>query len=1092
MTLLRLPARLAALATAVALIVSCDSRNPVAPCSGPDCSGTVTNPVDNSDNTAPSLKVALATGATAADTIVYIGGNLGVNITSADAKGVSTLSTVLRTPTTSGIVDSVTFVPPLLTVSRTYTIDAAGIARGDRLVITTTAKDASFNTRIDSLKVTVADTATPVVTVASKIGGSVKGLDSVDVAVTATDAAGIDSAGFRLLRVRAPGDTVVIFARSSKPSVRTTSYVLDLGFRISDTLPIGQYLLMPFSADRSGLSSRNVVPFAFQLTDATRPQVTILAPTANARLAVGDSILVRARLTDNAGLARVSFVGYSQRGDSLLGTNRTVIRYNEVVAPANGTFPLTRDTTITRYLKVATPVDSLADSLFVSATVTDISGLATTVRVKVLMTNGPKLTLVQPVPGDSLTRGDSLTISISATSAVGVQSIGFALSDSGFPTPVAQVPDSALTPPSAPTTSVTRTKVIFIPADANGVLTITPRATDVNGQPGAASPFRIAVRSGAPPVPLVHQSIPARVEIVDSLTITASGSSLRAVGYSIRDLATNALVDIAQIAASSSSFGPRAIPFRLGSNFQGAKIRVVSFAIDATGRVGYSVPTNVTVPQNIESRASFDTSLVVYGQTFSVPRAGIAGDLAVDTARGSVFVSNTAFNRLERWNAATGTFESVGVAVGSEPWGMVMQMDNDTLLVANSGGTNISKVCVNPAACGGIGEVLSKRVQTRNTIVQTVTQTRDPNTGKITLQLSAPISYSDRPQYVQQSQGGRLFYSTRPTASAPAGTIRWLDPKLEVPDPRQVYQYAEKSPDNTYAVFNADSMKVVKFEDLTKSDELIIYDHIYGKRTGGACTSPQTNGSVVTVANSICGRDSTVVEAVRKVNVQGGDVDARLDIDVEALGLSDTTFVASSGDRAWIGFGEGRGRGRVMMAQDLAGDSIPRYFSPGTSVNDLIENASEQVFGMGLDRFGSTVAVHGVQSYFATVESPFHLRLQGKYDTFDRGAGITFHPSADLRSGSVSSSKSDSTRTAFVASANGSIEVVDAAYFIARGTLQIKNNLYGPLRASLPFASDNVGIAPNDPRYIILKLFGLTTKGLVVINLRAQDIQPVP
>ena len=427
---------------------------------------------------------------------------------------------------------------------------------------------------------------------------------------------------------------------------------------------------------------------------------------------------------------------------------------------------------------------------------------------------------------------------------------------------------------------------------------------------------------------------------------------------------------------------------------------------------------------------------------------------------------------------------------------MVMQIDNDTLLVANSGGTNISKVCVNTVKCGSIGEILSKRILTRNTIVQTVTETRDPATGKVALSLSAPISYSDRPQYVQQSAGGRLFYSTKPTASAPAGTIRWLDPTLPVPDPRQVYQYAEKTPSNVYAVFNADSMLVVHFPSLpSKSDELIIYDHIYGQKVGGSCTSPQLDGTTATVADAICGRDSLVTEAVRKVNAQGGDVEARLDIDPALLGLTDTTFVAASGDRTWIGFGEGNthgGVGRVMLANDLAGDPKPRFFSPGVTVRDLTDNASEPVFGVALDKFGSTVAAHGTQSYFAALENPFHLRLQGKYDSFDAGAGITFHPSADLRSGFVSSSRTDSTRTAFVASANGAIEVVDAAFYINRGSLQIKNNLYGPIRATLPFSTDNVGIPSTDPRFIVLKLFGLTNNGLVVINLRASDIVPVP
>ena len=67
------------------------------------------------------------------------------------------------------------------------------------------------------------------------------------------------------------------------------------------------------------------------------------------------------------------------------------------------------------------------------------------------------------------------------------------------------MPDSVLNPPSAIGQVVTYTRTVFIPANAPGgaVLIITPRALDVNGQPGAASPFRITVRRGAPPVPLV-------------------------------------------------------------------------------------------------------------------------------------------------------------------------------------------------------------------------------------------------------------------------------------------------------------------------------------------------------------------------------------------------------------------------------------------------------------------------------------------------------------------------------------------------------------------------------------------------------------
>jgi hypothetical protein len=418
---------------------------------------------------------------------------------------------------------------------------------------------------------------------------------------------------------------------------------------------------------------------------------------------------------------------------------------------------------------------------------------------------------------------------------------------------------------------------------------------------------------------------------------------------------------------------------------------------------------------------------------------------------------------------------------------MAMQGDNDTLLVANSGGTNISKVCVS-ASCGGIKEIASKRLQTRNTYIFTVTEIRDPGTGKIRLSATGPISYSDRPQYVQQSAGGRLFYSTRPTSFAPQGTVRYIDPKLTVPDPRQVYQYAVGTTDaSTYVLFNSDSIAITRFQGTNPpSDRLTIYDHVYGDTLGGSC-----NG----VANTICGTDSVVVSAVNKVNAQSGDVVARNDVDPARLGLTDTTFVAASGDRSWIGFGEGNtrgGTGRVLMVNDAAGTPEPGYFSPAVTVRDLLENASESVAGLAIDSRGASVAVHGKASYFAALENPFHLRLQGQYDTFDVGAGITYHPRADMRNGFVGSSPSDSTRTAFVASSNGSIEVVDAFNFVSRGTLQIKGTMYGPLRASLPFPTDNVGVPSTDPRFIILKLFGLTSNGLVVINLRAQDIKPVP
>ena len=67
----------------------------------------------------------------------------------------------------------------------------------------------------------------------------------------------------------------------------------------------------------------------------------------------------------------------------------------------------------------------------------------------------------------------------------------------------------------------------------------------------------------------------------------------------------------------------------------------------------------------------------------------------------------------------------------------------------------------------------------------------------------------------------------------------------------------------------------------------------------------------------------------------------------------------------------------------------------------------------------------------------------------------------------------------------GLIEAVDIAYYdFTRGSLATKFNLYGPLCASLPF--------PGDPAGVVLKLFGLSPKGLVVVNVTNADLIPGP
>jgi len=250
---------------------------------------------------------------------------------------------------------------------------------------------------------------------------------------------------------------------------------------------------------------------------------------------------------------------------------------------------------------------------------------------------------------------------------------------------------------------------------------------------------------------------------------------------------------------------------------------------------------------------------------------------------------------------------------------------------------------------------------------------------------------------------------------------------------------------------------------------LTLCDHPSGTTAAATCVST-TNGIQATI--------DALVAAVPQSDVEYG-----VNLDENSLGLSDTTFAAASGDGKWITFGEGntkRAYGRDLLLRDdgtVAGRYT--YASPAINVTDLINNAADKIFGVALDKTGQTLGIHGAESYFAAVAQPFTQRLQGKKSTFAQGAGITFHPNAD------GTGTAQQNRLAFVASANGSIEMIDIAYYdYQRGSLATKFNLYGPLRASLPF--------PGDDPSVVFKLFGVSSAGLVVIDVTAADILPGP
>lgn len=804
-------------------------------------------------------------------------------------------------------------------------------------------------------------------------------------------------------------------------------------------------------------------------TDTTGPILFVDNPTPNMAINAGDTIVVSGRAQDLVNLRSVTMSGITVTGDPAIGTATETNRYKPVTLNFSGN----GSNSFRQGMVPVTPVDTTTRTMLVRVTATDAAGNSTTLNIPVRMVVGPKVTIIAPAK-DSVPKGGPLTVIAAGLQPSGLDSITATVtSGTGFATPL----NGTYSIASGGKATDTLTTTFTVPANAptGGLITVQVTVRDLLGQIGTKSVTVPVCGACGTLAPRVVQNVPPRVEYADGIRVHAKGTALRWVGLIVSDSADNLLrrdsvaaVQPAETEQAVSVFDTTGTLTSLLAQ-QGRKLRIRSFAVDSAGRTGYSLTSLTSTPVDSLKYARVDTTRVAYGRTYAVnlTRQGTIGDLAVDPVRGNVILSNTSYNLLEVWNDASRSYQNP-VPVGSLPWGLFVSTTSaDTLLVANSGATTVSRVYLGSGATNTVKEDLARRIRTRNSFVYKVTYSLQ--NGVVRLIVEGPISYSDRPQYLAQAKSGRLYFSTRPTDFAPEGTLRWLDPSKPTADAHQLHNYVPylSTADITWVVFNADSVGVVPATYGVASDTLVIWDH-----------------NVDTTDPSVAAKSTNPETALQTLQgMINTDVDMVYRLDATKIGLTDTTFASASGDRSWVAFGEGNttgsSPGRIMMINDPSLLTAPT-FSPLVSTADLMENASEKVFGLAIDSIGRQVGAHGFQSYVAAVDDPFQLRLEGVYDSFDDGAGIAFDPHAQ---GPTTPQRD---RLMFVASKSGSIEIVDIAYFNNRGTLPLKSTLYGPLRASLPLT------AAEQAAGIVMKLYALTPGGLVVVDLTAADIKDGP
>ncbi len=366
--------------------------------------------------------------------------------------------------------------------------------------------------------------------------------------------------------------------------------------------------------------------------------------------------------------------------------------------------------------------------------------------------------------------------------------------------------------------------------------------------------------------------------------------------------------------------------------------------------------------------------------------------------------------------------------------------------------------------------------------------------------------FSDRPQFVAMDEARQLHFSTWPTeAGSGRGTLR----RAYIPGPGllpevvvHAFQFPGPAKENSWGLVNLDYAQWGQAAEFRMDD-----------RVQGTLTEISENVDV--------GED--IYDAVDNLKALGSDVDIWGNpFREDDIGFGDTTFVAAAGNGRIVLFGEGgvADGNRILIYDSRTLSTRFRIFT-----TDLQINKDNRISGLGVNQDGTLAMGRGSRAYFFTED----LRLQGEVSLAGGGVGAALHPlhANALSLDNPTGEYSPDTHLPFLGSASPIIEIYDTFHFFKSGQIDIASVISGPLKASLPFDTDNVGLTcpllidvkdqdlnsvgfaveifqngdfntpwpvdggpgGNEDRCVVLKLYGLTaTGGVVSVDVRKADI----
>jgi hypothetical protein len=867
------------------------------------------------------------------------------------------------------------------------------------------------------------------------------------------------------------------------------------------------------------------------------PLVEIERPREPAARPIGDSILISASAEDDVGLDSILFGGIAFRGDADLGTDTIVSRYVSKMVRFDTT---TKDTTVTRYLNAT--ADNAREVAVLFAIAYDTQGNIAADSLQVTI-GGPKVEFLTIEENQQVQAGLSLNLQVEAKDPEGILDLKIEVTGA--------FEETILIPFNPPLDSIRVDTAVVIPADVDGMVEVTATARNGLDVPGQDGPIVLQVVNSTtgdltpPSVTLKTEGSP-RLELTDGIVVTVSGtddtqgSGVASVGYTVKAISPergDTLVQSDAVTYSPARTGKQETSFTFNPfnvdplNLPDTLIyEVTGWALDGAGNCSAAVASGASMDlpcgtyagdRIAQGRSGLRVDgVVVAGRTVALPAGGQIMDAVVDTIRKTLLLSNIQRNRVEVFRLEDEEFGSA-IGVGSEPWGMTLNRAQDQLLVANSGGTNLSIVDLEEER-----ELEQQRFFAPDAVIFDL-ELKDTDSGFSFVIYPYPTpetpSFSDRPQFVAVDKYGNIIYSTKTTSVGDIGTARkaYVATAGSRPEVKLFVEHGENSQsEDFWAIAHIDSIGA-GIDTISIDDEgnvlvaagLTFYDHVPGSPTN--IVSATSNTSI----------GDPVENAWADLASQGSDiyVDPGTRWNIPSFGFADTTYVTASGDGGWVLIGEGATApvGRVMMYRASQQDTTD--LSSTLRVWDELINAADFVSGIGLNYDGTLGVARGSSAYFFDTE----LQLNGVVDLSEGGggSGAALHPlHANQKTlENYSGVYRPDTHLAFVGTGDGNVDIVDTFKFTRIGQVTLRDKIVGPLRAVLPFPEDNAGLTcpsipvqasggvtignairlyeneefttpigvdgGTDEACIVVKLFATTSaEGVVVVPVRKSDI----